>query len=40
MANFYSMSKLLPGSMPILFIRAMIGSSVKWRDFTFKSAAA
>src|SRR6516225_8531565 len=35
-----SMSKLLPGSMPIFFNCAMIGWSVKWGGFTLRSSAA
>jgi hypothetical protein len=34
------MSKLLPGSMPIRFMRAMIGSSVICGGFTFMTSAA
>jgi hypothetical protein len=35
-----SKSKLLPGSIPIRFIRAMIGSSVRCGGWSFMSSAA
>ena len=39
-ARAFSISKLLPGSMPMRFICAMIGSSVMCGGFTLSSSAA
>jgi hypothetical protein len=36
----FSISKLLPRSMPIFLIRAIMGSSVRWGRFTLRSSAA